>query len=183
MELDIEDVFSAAFSSMLGRLVLFGIAILLACVPAFGGILAAGIVHGMSFSFEVLGFLGYLPLCLILSPWAVLNIPFLLLYLMRFLRMEGDAYVDFGVLMGGESLVLMLDRATGDSSEWLELTVAWFTWLLLLIMAETGIWLIRQYFINLWARDLGILRAENAQRNAERNSHRQVPCDPDEEHG
>jgi hypothetical protein len=37
-------------------------------------------------------------------------------------------------------------------------------------MIGTGLWLVRQHLINLWARDMAMLRAENAQRRAERES-------------
>ena len=179
MELDVEDVVVGAFSSMLGRLVLFGMALLFACVPVGCGVVAGKMVAAMGYSSGMLEFLPFLPLFLIFNSWAILNIPFLLIYLIRFARSEGDGYVEFGIVMGVESLVVMTGCTSGFA--WgLNWVAAWIVWLLVLIMAATGIWLIRQYFMNRWAQQLGILRAENAQRNAERNSHRQIHADDEE---
>ena len=180
MELDVEDVLVGAVSSMLGRLVLFGIALLSACVPVGGGLVAGRMVDEMGYSSRMLEFLPFLPLCVIFNSWAILNIPFLLIYLIRFARSEGDGYVEFGIVMGVESLVVMSAGIWGSEWGWMSMVAAWMAWLFLLIMLATGIWLIRQYFMNRWAQQLGMLRAENAQRNAERNSHRQIQADDEE---
>lgn len=71
-------------------------------------------------------------------------------------------------MVGVESLVVMAGWTDDLIHGWLPLAVAGFTWLTLVIMLGTGIWLIRQHLINTWARRLGMLRAENAQRHAQR---------------
>ena len=69
-----------------------------------------------------------------------------------------------------ESLVVMLSWVKSFVNGWPAMGVAWATWLVLLVMVGTGIWLVRQHLINLWARDMAMLRAANAQKRAEREA-------------
>lgn len=77
--------------------------------------------------------------------------------------------VGWGILVAMESLFVMfgLDHHYLSGGE---IAAAWSVWLVLLIMAETGIWLIRGMLRNRWARGLAALNAENAMRRAERGS-------------
>jgi hypothetical protein len=48
-------------------------------------------------------------------------------------------------------------------------------------MLGTGIWLIRQHLINTWARRLGMLRAENAQKRAQKEEQERARMQQEKE--
>jgi hypothetical protein len=169
MNLDVTDIFASAIGGVFGRAVLFIVAIWLGCCIGGAGIVAGSMADAGSWRVNTLLWLWAGPL-LLFSSWAFLNIPFLLYYLMRFVRSEGDSYLTWGVVIAVESLVVMLGWVKSFVSGWLPMSIAWATWLVLLMMLGTGIWLVRQHLINLWARDLAMLRAVNAQQRAERET-------------
>ncbi|MGL5018142.1 MAG: hypothetical protein ACRDBP_08425 [Luteolibacter sp.] len=167
MDVDVEDVIAGAVGSVLGRMVLFAVAVWLGCGIGGAGILAGSMAENGTWQVPMWWFLWGGPL-LLFSTWAFLNIPFLFYFLMRFVRGDGDSYLRWGIVIGVQALVVMLGWVRDFAEGWVPLIVAWGTCLLLLIMIGTGIWLVRQHLINLWARDMAMLRAENAQRRAER---------------
>lgn len=169
MDLDVEDILAGAVASVLGRLVLFIVAVWLGCCVGGAGIVAGTMAENGSWRPESLLFLWAGPL-LLFSTWAFLNIPVLFFFLLRFIRNDGDSYLNLGIVIGLQALVVMLGWSADFVDGWLPLVVAWATCLLLLTMIGTGLWLVRQHLINLWARDMAMLRAENAQRRAERES-------------
>ena len=167
MKLDIEDVLAGAITSVFGRALIFTGAIWLGCAVGAFALLAGYMVEVESWRTGVDGSWLWANPMLLLNVWALLNIPFLLFFFIRFIRDEGDDFLTFGILVGVESLVVMAGWTDDLIQGWLPLAVAGFTWLTLVIMLGTGIWLIRQHLINTWARRLGMLRAENAQRHAQ----------------
>ncbi len=169
MNLDVEDIFAAAIGGVFGRLVLFIVAIWLGCCIGGAGIVAGSMADAGTWRVNSILWLWAGPL-LLFSAWAFLNIPILFYLLVRFVRGEGDSYFTWGLVIALDSLVVMLGWVQSFVNGWLPMSIAWATWLVLLVMLETGIWLIRQYLINLWARDLAMLRAANAQQRAQRES-------------
>lgn len=169
MDLDIEDVVAGAVGSVIGRFILFLIAVWIGCsVGALG--MVAGIIADNGTWPKGDGMWILVSPLLLFSSWAVLNIPFLIFYLVRFIRGEGDDYVTWGVVLGVESLAVMLGWGRDFVHGWLPMSVAVLVWLVVLTMAETGVWLIRQMGINRWAREMAVLRAINAQRQAEKEA-------------
>ena len=169
MELDVEDIFAAAVGSVIGRFILFMIAVWVGCTVGGAGIVAGSIAEDWGWPADTIRWLWAAPL-LLFSSWALLNVPFLIYWLMRFVRSEGDGYVAWGVVIAVESLVVMLGWLRDFVHGWLPLTVAWIFWFVVLVMAGTGLWMIRQHCINCWARELGMLRAANAQKLAEQEA-------------
>ena len=166
MDLDVEDIITGAVGSVLGRFVLFLVAVWLGCSVGGAGIAAGDMAESGTWQVPTLFWLGAGPL-LLFSSWAFLNIPFLMYFLMRFVRGDGDSYLTWGIVIGVQALVVMLGWVGDFVEKWVPMIIAWTTWLVLLVMIGTGIWLVRQHLINLWARDIGLLRAENAMRRAE----------------
>lgn len=168
MRLDIEDILVGAIASVTGRFFLVVAAIWVGSLIGAGGLIAGDMVENMRWSpHGALRLFLQSPL-LLFSSWALLNIPFLGFMSYRFIRDEGDSYLMWGIVLGVESLMVMAGWAHVSAQGWLPRTCAWFAWAILLTMAGTGIWLVRQHLINNWARELGMLRAENAQRRAQR---------------
>ncbi|MGL4400329.1 MAG: hypothetical protein ACRCXD_10705 [Luteolibacter sp.] len=169
MDLDVEDVMASALGSVLGRMALFLVAVWLGCCIGAAGIVAGSMAEMGTWRVNILWGLWGGPL-LLFSSWAFLNIPFLMFTLLRFVRDEGDSYLTWGIVIGVQALVVMLGWVGDFVDDGVPLIVAWATCLLLLTMIGTGIWLVRQHLLNLWARDMAMLRAENAQRLAEREA-------------
>jgi hypothetical protein len=167
MDLDVEDIITGAVGSVLGRMVLFGVAVWLGCCVGGAGIAAGDMAESGTWRVPTLLWLWAGPL-LLFSSWAFLNIPFMFYFLMRFIRGDGDSYVTWGIVIGMQALFVMLGWVRDFVENWVPLIVAWTTCIVLLTMIGSGIWLVRQHLINLWARDMAMLRAENAQRRAER---------------
>jgi hypothetical protein len=169
MNLDIEDVFAGVFGSILGRALLFLLAVWLGCSIGAAGSIVGAMLLERAFLIEGLHLLWASPI-LIFSVWGLLNIPFLLFAFIYFIRSEDAGFRAWGIIVGVESLMVMAGWASYFAREWLPITAAWLTWALLLTMVETGVWLIYQAGVNAWARDIGTLRAANAQRRAQRES-------------
>ncbi len=167
MDLDVEDIIAGAVGSVLGRMVLFLVAVWLGSCVGGAGIAAGTMAEMGTLLVPTLLWMWAGPL-LLFSSWAFINIPFLMYFLMRFVRGDGDSYLTWGIVIGVQALVVMLGWVRDFVEGWVPMIVAWTTWSVLLTMIGTGIWLVRQHLINLWARDMGILRAENAQLRAER---------------
>lgn len=68
--------------------------------------------------------------------------------------------------------VFVVAAWASDLDSMLPITIAWISWLVLLVMLETGVWLIRQMLTNRWARQLAMLNMENSRTNAEREANR-----------
>lgn len=168
METDPEDVLMAAVGSVFGKLFLFIVAVWIGCTIGGAGILAGKAVEHGWYMHDA-GRLLTAPF-LLFSSWLVLNIPFVIFYLMRFIRGDGDGYFLWGLVIGVESFAVMLGWSGDFVQGGIARTVCWFSWLVLLVMLETGIWFIRHFMISRWAHEMAMLRAENAQRRAEREA-------------
>lgn len=169
VQLDVEDVLASAVGSMLGRLVLFGVAVWIGCAVGGAAMTAGRMTERESLELGEPDWLWECPLLLV-SSWLILNVPFLLICLLRFVRNEGDGFLLWGVVVAGESLAAMAGWTGEVLDGWMPRTVAWVVWALILAMAGSGIWLLRQHSINCWARDLAMLRAANAQKRAGREA-------------
>ncbi len=168
MQLDIEDIIAGAVGSVVGRFLLFVAAVWTGCsVAVVAMVLGATVEHGLAL--HALGWVLASPL-LLFSVWALLNIPFLLISLIRYIRGEGDGYLTLGIVIGVEALCVMLGWGKDFMKGGWPLAAAWAAMLVLLVMIGAGIWLLRQYCINSWAQHIGMLRAENARKRAERES-------------
>jgi hypothetical protein len=178
MQLDVEDIFAGVFSSILGRWLLFIVAVWIGCWVGLTGLVAGSYSWGGRLDIEeVIERLALAP-TLLLSLWGVLNVPFLLFSFIYFIRSESVGYKAWGIVIGVESLTVMAGWARYKSGGGWELLVAWLAWLVVLVMVETGVWLIAQMVRNRWARQLDALRSENAQRNAAAEAERRGPVIP-----
>jgi hypothetical protein len=173
MQLDVEDIFAGVFGSILGRWFLFVVAVWIGCWVGVVGLLAGNYFGGASPSpGNLIGFLLFAP-TLLLSLWGVANVPFLLFSFIYFIRSESIGYKAWGIVIAVESLTVMAGWAKEPFGGSLAHLVPWLAWLVGLVMAETGVWLIAQVARNRWVRQLEELKAENAQRNAETRAARE----------
>lgn len=106
---------------------------------------------------------------LLLSVWIVPNVAFLAVAVTYLMVSDNQGYAPWGIIMGMESLFVVLGQQGSFHSSLLWMA-AWTLWLVLLAMAETGIWLLKQAKTNRWAREMAALNAENALRRAEREA-------------
>lgn len=159
--------------SLIGRIFLFVIAMWIGSAIGTSGLIAGELINNMTWNRDFITKIISSPL-LLFSSWLLLNLPFLGFSLFYFIRNEGDSYLTWGIVIGVQSLMVMAGWAHVSVHGWLPLTCAWSAWAILLTMAGTGIWLVRQFFINQWAQNLGMLRAENAQIRAEREDEAQA---------
>lgn len=166
VQLDFEDVLAGALGSVFGRFLLFVAAVWLGCTVGAAAMIAGHLAESGASGIGVpSSWLLASPLML-LSSWALLNVPFLFYVLIRFIREEGDDFLTWGLVAGVQALAVMAGWAHTVLDGWLPLATAWGSLLVLLTMLGTGVWLIRQHLINSWARRLGMLRAENAMKRA-----------------
>lgn len=169
MQLDIEDVIAGAIGSLLGRFFLLLAAIWIGCSIGALAMVTAGILGSGMRDFSAILWVPASPL-LIFSSWALLNIPFLLIITLYFLRNEDAGYLAWGIIAGVESLAVMAGWAHHFCDGWTEIASAWVIWLILLASLLSGVWFIRQFFINRWAQEIAVVRAENSQRIAEQET-------------
>lgn len=109
---------------------------------------------------------------LLLNEWLLLNVAILAATLAILMLTDAMGYGAWGFLAGMESLFVVAGwthapwsrLSTGD------LVLGWSAWVVLLLMMETGVWLVRQMRTTHWARQLALLKAENAMRHAEREA-------------
>jgi hypothetical protein len=166
VQVDIEDILAGALGSVVGRFLLFVAAAWLGCTVGAAALVAGHVVETGMWTIGIFGPWIWASPLLLFSSWALLNIPFLLYFLLRFIREEGDDFLTWGIVAGVQSLAVMAGWANDFVHGWLPLAAAWLVWLILLTMLGAGIWLIRQHLINSWARDIGMLRAEIARKRA-----------------
>jgi hypothetical protein len=172
MNIDAGDIFISTIREVFGRMILLVLAVWFGCCLGGCGILAGQMMRSGGVTRDLASFLWLSPF-LLFNVWAVLNVPFLLFYAMKFVRAEGDVYLNWGVIVAVESLVVMLGWGQFSIYPWLPLLVAWGTWLWLVGMMGVGVWFIRQYWIQRWVRDMALLRAANAQQRMEREQAEQ----------
>lgn len=165
MQLDLEDVLSSVF----GRIVLFAIYLLGAIwVGSMIGGLAWGVGHhGIAFLPSLSEW--FLSPLLLINIWIVPNAAFLAIMGVYLMVSDDFSPAAWGIIVAVESLFVMLGWCL-SFHDLKDAIVAWFLWVVLLTMAETGIWLIRAAKRNRWAREMMELNAENAMHRAEREA-------------
>lgn len=150
------------------QLLLFASAVLVGCTLGALALIAGD--FGTSYH-GALGWLGDVwawPL-LLLSAWLLPNIVVLGGGLGYFLMSENAGFKAWGMVVALESFFVMAGWARDFQSAW-PITIAWVSWLVLLGLVETGVWLIRQMLINRWARELAVLKMENVRRRPEKEA-------------
>lgn len=177
MRLDFEDILSGVF----GRFILFALYFLSAIwVGSLIGGLAWGVGRsGLAFLPDIGEWL-MSPLMLV-NLWIVPNAAFLAIMVVYLLVSDDFSHAAWGTIVAVESLFVMLGWCL-SFYDWKDTVVAWTLWLVLLVMAEAGVWLLRAVKRNRWAKKLMELNVENAIRRAEREAkagHGEVPEDGD----
>lgn len=104
---------------------------------------------------------------LLVSDWMIPNFGLLVLGITILFVTDHTGYAAWGTIVGLESVFALLGTRYQHEPASV-LVVAALSWLVLLVMVETGIWLVRQMMINKWAQEIWMLRAANAQRRAEK---------------
>ncbi|GAA5129431.1 hypothetical protein JIN84_03340 [Luteolibacter yonseiensis] len=167
MRLDFEDVLAGS----IGRIVLTALFFISA-------LWIGGLIGGLSWMVgmethwdlsDVRGLLEafyYSPL-LLFNVWLIPNIAFLAIMLIWVLVNDGTGHLTWGLILGMESLFVMLGWCL-DFDDPKKAIISWSCWLLLLGMAETGVWLHCQMMRNRWVRAMAELSAENAMLRAQR---------------
>jgi hypothetical protein len=103
---------------------------------------------------------------LLFSVWLLPNIVVLCGGVGYFLVSENAGFKAWGVVVALESFFVIAGWSMKLKTVW-PITVAWVAWLVLLVMVETGVWLVRQMLTNRWARKMAVLNMKNARRRAE----------------
>ncbi len=163
---DIQDVLADALGSVFGRFLLFMVAAWFGCTLGAAAMLAGQLEQGRVNGAGFLGFWIWASPLLLLSSWALLNVPFLLYFITRFIREDGDDFLTLGLVVGAQSLVVMAGWAHDFVQGWMPLATAWGTWLVFMAMLGTGLWLLRRYSIRCRLRNLALLREKNARMRA-----------------
>jgi hypothetical protein len=168
MQLDLEDILAGTVGRILVKLFLFVSAVWVGC--SLGALALVAGRCGTSW-YNALGWLGNVwasPL-LLFSVWLLPNIVVLGGGIGYFMLSDNTGYKAWGVVVALESFFVMAGWSMDLYTAW-PITIAWISWLVLLGMVETGIWLVRQMQTNRWARELAVLNMENAYRRAEREA-------------
>ncbi len=181
MQIDFEDILAGSIARMmLVSLFLVSGIWLGSAIGGFAVVVAEGGI------FDVLDpSLVFLSPLLLINLWIVLNGFFLVGMLIWIFVADGLGYLSWGILVGVESLFVMLGFSFGYGvgfSSPANMVIAWGLWLVLLAMVETGVWLVCYWRRSIWARQLAELRAENAMIRAERDAtanDQQSPEDDD----
>lgn len=167
MQLDFEDVLASSVGKIIITALFFVSAIWLGSM--IGGLAwVIGAEHYLNVT-DFTDFLSgafYSPL-LLANLWLIPNAAFLAIMLVYILLNDGTGHVTWGILVGMESLFVMLGWCL-KFEEPKETVISWSCWLVLLGMAETGVWLHCQMQRNRWVRAMAELSAENAMLRAQR---------------
>lgn len=162
MSYDPVDVFGGAIGSLFKRVGLFFSAVLVGLFIGLLSLVAAWLASGRPFAPQILGFVfsapGPLP-----GDWLILNFATLLIGFACFVRLGGGGLRGWMFLVG---LVSLGVRLVEGQLGWLPRLAGWATWLILLGMLATGVWLLWQHFINRWALHMADVRAEISVREA-----------------
>lgn len=113
---------------------------------------------------------------LLISDWMIPNLGLLVLAITILFVTDHTGYAAWGTIVGIESILALL----GTSYQYEPASVvivSTLSWLVLLVMVETGVWLIRNMRMNRWVRELAVLNAENAMQRAEREQSPRKPAD------
>lgn len=172
MQLDIEDVLSGVFGRISSHALYLLSAIWIGSMIGGSAILAGEWLYSPR-SFHGLGWVWVSPY-LLFNMGIVLNAAFLGFITIYVMHSDNSGFAVWGVVVGVESLFAMFGINFHPLPA-LYQVASWGAWLVLLTMAETGVWLIRNARMNRWAREMMELSAENALRRAERESRSHEP--------
>lgn len=167
MNLDVEDIFAGTLGSIILKIFLFLLCMWIGSTIGAIALVVGGIIeHGSWHASGSFSSIWFTPL-LGFRGWGLLNLPFLLCTFVFFVVTDHPGYRAWGIFTGAESLAVMVGWAHETFDEWLPLVGTWTTWIILLGMFETGVWLIYQMRVNDWAHEIGLLRMQNQQRRTE----------------
>lgn len=155
MWIDIEDL----LAGIVGKVVLIALFFLSAIWlgSLVGGVaILAGKGASVRDFFEVLIFSPILEINL----WIIPNVALLAGMLVWILVNDSLDHAPWGIVMGAESLFVMLGWGL-DFSEPIHAAISWASWLMLLVMAETGVWFIQQWRRQVQIQGIMALKAEN----------------------
>lgn len=165
MQIDLEDILTSTVGRILVQIFLFASAVWVGCTLGALGLVAGVCVTSWH---DALGWLGAVwasPL-LLFSVWLFPNIVVLCGGVGYFLVSENAGFKAWSVVVALESFFVMAGWAMDLKSAG-PIAIAWISWLLLLGMVETGVWLVLQMLTNRWARELAVFNMENTRRRAE----------------
>jgi hypothetical protein len=166
MQLDLEDILASTFGRVLVQVFLFASAVWVGCALGALALVAGTCATSWHDALLWLSRVWASPL-LLFSVWLLPNIVVLCGGAGYFLVSENAGFKAWGVVVALESFFVMagwsMDLKTAGP-----IAIAWVSWLVLLAMVETGVWLVRQMLTNRWARELAVLNMENARRRAEK---------------
>ena len=166
MQIDLEDILASTFGRVVVQAFLFASAVWVGCVLGALALVAGGC--GTSWH-DALGWLANVwasPL-LLFSAWLFPNIVVLAGGVGYFLISENAGFKAWGVVVALESFFVMAGWSMELKTAW-PIAIAWVSWLVLLGMVETGVWLVHRTLAKRWARELAVLNMENARRRAEK---------------
>ena len=176
VDFDLEDILAGTFGRIIRQAFLFATAVWTGCM--LGGLALVIGICGYSWheALEWLPKLWMSPL-LLFSLWLLANLPVLLCGLVYFIISEDAGFTAWGVLVALESFFVMAAGSSRLHSNG-PIAVAWISWLILLGILETCVWLIHRRLEKRWARELAILKLENARRRAELKAEESEPSKP-----
>lgn len=163
MKIDFGDVFASGIGWLLKQLFLFAGSIWLGCSMGAAALLAGELADGNSADFRLL----LVSPVLLLTLWLIPNLLFLGAAIYWFVRNETNTPRACGILAAVQALVAVAGWVGEFDGEWLPITVAWVTCVVLIVMLSTALWFLHQWQMNRWAGEIAALKAENAVRRAE----------------
>jgi hypothetical protein len=165
MSYDPVDVGAGAVGFFFRRIPLLVLAVWGGSMAGAGGLAAGLLAGGNAPSIDLLR---WAPV-LLFSDWGMLNLPILLVAFIYFATSDGDGYVPWIWLVGVECLIVMLGHGWRLGG-WLPWTAAVAACLVLVGMAATAAFFLRQWNADRWARHLAAVNAANAERLAARDA-------------
>ncbi len=165
MSYDPADVLGGAIGCFSKRLFLFVSSVWLGSIIGALSMMAAGFASGKGLDPEAT-YLVFVAPVLLLNPWLLLNAATVVIGFAYFILSGGAGYRSWMILAALVSVGVNLGGLPAMSSKWLPRLAGWGTWLILLGMLATGVWLLWQHFINRWALHMAAVRAEISVREA-----------------
>ena len=166
MKIDFADVFASGIGFIFKQIFLLLVAIWAGCTAGAISLIATEVVASGKLNIDSLAAVVTSPV-LLLSIWIIPNILLLGVAAFLFFHTEAPLYVNWGVVVGLEAVLVIAGNLGRVADGWLSLSVAWIACVILLGMVGTGLWFLRQWHINRWANELTMLKAENAVRRTQ----------------
>ena len=166
MQIDLEDILASTLGRILVQAFLFASAVWVGSTLGALALVAGVCVSSWHDALLWLTRVWASPL-LLFSVWLFPNVIVLAGGVGYFLVSENAGFKAWGVVVALESFFVMAGWSMDLKSAW-PIAIAWISWLVLLGMVETGVWLVRQMLANRWARQLAVLNMENARCRADK---------------